>query len=253
MIGIKKGYVHVYTGNGKGKTTAALGQALRAGGSGLTTLIVMFMKDFSYGEIKCIELLSDWIRLEQYGNDAFVIRKKKPDDRDIAAARHALRQVREAMFYDPLPGKKLQCNICNHRCRIPDGEIGICGVRKNIQGRLFSLVYGKIISANIDPIEKKPLFHFLPGSKAFSIGTMGCNFHCKHCQNFDISQQPHEHKGQIIGKDHTPELIVATAKAAKCQTVAYTYNEPTVFYEFAYDTSKFARNAGMKNIFVSNG
>ena len=126
-------------------------------------------------------------------------------------------------------------------------------MRKNIRGRLYSLAYGKIISANIDPIEKKPLFNFLPGSRAFSIGTVGCNFHCQHCQNFDISQYPHEHKGQILGKDHTPEQIVAAVKVAKCEAIAYTYNEPTVFYEFAYDTSILARQAGMKNIFVSNG
>jgi pyruvate formate lyase activating enzyme len=161
--------------------------------------------------------------------------------------------MKEAMFYELLRGTKIQCNLCNHRCKIPDGEFGICGVRKNIGGRLFSLVYGKLISANIDPVEKKPLFNFLPGSKALSIGTVGCNFHCRHCQNFDISQYPREHKGQIIGEDHTPEQIVAAAKAAKCETIAYTYNEPTVFYEFAYHTSILARKAGMKNIFVSNG
>ena len=161
--------------------------------------------------------------------------------------------MKEGVFYKPLRGNRVQCNLCNHRCKILDGEFGICGVRKNIRGRLYSLVYGKIITAKIDPVEKKPLFNFLPGSKAFSIGTVGCNFHCQHCQNFDISQYPHEHKGQIIGEDYTPEQIVAAAKAAKCETIAYTYNEPTVFYEFAYDTSILARKAGMKNIFVSNG
>jgi pyruvate formate lyase activating enzyme len=161
--------------------------------------------------------------------------------------------MKEAMFYNVLRANKIQCNLCNHRCKIPNGEVGICGVRKNVQGRLYSLVYGKIISANIDPIEKKPLFNFLPGSKAFSIGTVGCNFHCRHCQNSDISQYPREHNGQIIGEDHTPEQIVAAAKAANCEVIAYTYNEPTVFYEFAYDTSILAHEAGIKNIFVSNG
>jgi pyruvate formate lyase activating enzyme len=125
-------------------------------------------------------------------------------------------------------------------------------VRENRGGTLYSLVYGKVIAEHIDPIEKKPLFHFLPGSKAFSIGTVGCNFHCKHCQNFDISQYPHEHAGEIIGQDRTPEQIVANAKVADCETIAYTYNEPTVFYEFAYETMVLAQRERIKNIFVSN-
>jgi pyruvate formate lyase activating enzyme len=104
-----------------------------------------------------------------------------------------------------------------------------------------------------DPIEKKPLFHFLPGSRAFSIGTVGCNFHCKHCQNFDISQYPQEHKGRIIGQDRTPEEIVGAARDAGCQTMAYTYTEPTIFYEFAYDAAFLARKEGIRNVFVSNG
>lgn len=162
-------------------------------------------------------------------------------------------KMKEAMFYEPLDGNRIQCNLCNHRCKIQDGERGICGVRQNLSGKLYSRVYGKIISANIDPIEKKPLYNFLPGSMSFSIGTVGCNFHCRHCQNFDISQYPHEHKGQIIGEDHTPGQIVASAEAAKCETIAYTYNEPTIFYEFAYDTAVLARRAGIANIFVSNG
>ena len=161
--------------------------------------------------------------------------------------------MKEAMFYEAMSDNTVRCNLCNHRCKIRDGKRGICGVRENRGGKLTSLVYGKVIAEHIDPIEKKPLFHFLPGSKAFSIGTVGCNFHCKFCQNFDISQYPHAHKGGIVGRDRTPSEIVAAAKAAACETIAYTYTEPTIFYEFALDASVLAREAGIKNIFVSNG
>ncbi len=161
--------------------------------------------------------------------------------------------MKEAMFYDPLAEGELRCNLCHHRCKIKEGKRGICGVRENRDGKFYSRVYGKIVAEHIDPIEKKPLFHFLPGSRAFSIGTVGCNFHCKHCQNFDISQYPHEHRGEIIGQDRTPEEIVMAAKASGCETIAYTYNEPTIFYEFAYDTALLAQKEGIKNVFVSNG
>ncbi len=161
--------------------------------------------------------------------------------------------MKEAMFYVSLPEGAVRCNLCNHRCKIKEGKRGICAVRENRDGKLYSLVYGKIIAEHIDPIEKKPLFNFLPGSKAFSIGTVGCNFHCKHCQNFDISQYPQEHRGEIIGQDRAPEEIVAAAKAAGCETIAYTYTEPTIFYEFAYDTAVLAQKKGIKNVFVSNG
>jgi len=161
--------------------------------------------------------------------------------------------MKEAMFYENKKKKGLRCNLCYHRCKIKERKRGICGVRENRGGRLYSLVYGKIIAEHIDPIEKKPLFNFLPGSRAFSIGTVGCNFHCKHCQNSDISQYPHEHGGEIIGQDRTPDQIVTAAKAAGCETIAYTYTEPTIFYEFAYDTAVLARKEEIKNVFVSNG
>ncbi|MDY6954809.1 MAG: AmmeMemoRadiSam system radical SAM enzyme, partial [Thermodesulfobacteriota bacterium] len=161
--------------------------------------------------------------------------------------------MKEAMFYMSLPENGVRCNLCNHRCKIKEGKRGICAVRENREGRLYSLVYGKVIAEHIDPIEKKPLFHFWPGSRAFSIGTVGCNFHCKHCQNSDISQYPQKHKGRIIGQDRTPEEIVAAAKAAGCKSIAYTYNEPTVFYEFAFDTALLAEKGGIRNVFVSNG
>ncbi len=161
--------------------------------------------------------------------------------------------MKEALLYESLDRNRVRCNLCNHRCKIHDGKRGICGVRENQDGTLYSLVYGKTIAEHIDPIEKKPLFNFLPGSRAFSIGTVGCNFRCKHCQNFDISQYPHEHKGEIIGQDRTPEQIVAAAKAAGCETIAYTYTEPTIFFEFAHDTAMLAQEEGIKNVFVSNG
>ena len=161
--------------------------------------------------------------------------------------------MKEAMFYEAMSDKRVRCNLCNHRCKIHEGKRGICGVRENRGGTLYSLVYGKIIAEHIDPIEKKPLFHFLPGSKAFSIGTVGCNFRCKFCQNFDISQYPREHEGEIVGQDRTPAQVVASAKAARCETIAYTYTEPTIFYEFALDTAVLAREEGIKNVFVSNG
>jgi len=161
--------------------------------------------------------------------------------------------MKEALLYESLDANRVRCNLCNHRCKIQEGKRGICSVRENQDGKLYSFVYGKIIAEYIDPIEKKPLFNFLPGSRAFSIGTVGCNFRCKHCQNFDISQYPHEHKGEIIGQDRTPEQIVAAAKAAGCETIAYTYTEPTIFFEFAHDTAMLAQEEGIKNVFVSNG
>ncbi|MFO7738600.1 MAG: AmmeMemoRadiSam system radical SAM enzyme [Desulfatiglandaceae bacterium] len=159
----------------------------------------------------------------------------------------------EAMFYESFNENEIRCNLCHHRCKIKEGKTGICGVRENRNGSLYSLVYGKVIAEHIDPIEKKPFFHFLPGSRAFSIGTVGCNFRCKHCQNFEISQYPHDHKGSIIGRERTPKQIVASAQAAGCETIAYTYTEPTIFYEFAYDTAVLAQKEGIKNVFVSNG
>jgi len=161
--------------------------------------------------------------------------------------------MKEAMCYELLPENGIRCGLCNHGCKIRDGKRGICGVRENRGGKLYSLVYGKIIAEHVDPIEKKPLFNFLPGSKAFSIGTVGCNFHCKHCQNFDISQYPKTPVGEVVGHARTPEQIVAAAKETDCKTIAYTYTEPTVFFEFAYDTAILAKKEGLKNIFVSNG
>lgn len=160
--------------------------------------------------------------------------------------------MKEALFYEKLDEKKTGCFLCMHHCRINDGKRGICGVRENRGGKLYSLVYGKVIAMNIDPIEKKPLFHFMPGSKSFSIATAGCNFKCLHCQNYDISQYPSGH-GKIPGEDVSPEQIVETVEKAGCDSISYTYTEPTVFLEFALDCARLAKEKNIKNVFVSNG
>ncbi len=161
--------------------------------------------------------------------------------------------MKEAMFQDRQEGSKVRCGLCAHRCLILDGKRGLCGVRENRGGVLYSLVYDKIIAQNIDPIEKKPFFHFQPGSRSFSIATAGCNFRCKHCQNADISQLPRDRGGAIVGESITPKEIVAAAKSTGCASIAYTYTEPTIFFELAYDTAKLAAEAGLKNVFVTNG
>lgn len=162
---------------------------------------------------------------------------------------------KEAILYAKLKdppagevGNKVKCGVCNHQCVINDGNKGICGVRKNEKGKLYTLVYGKAIAENIDPIEKKPLYHFLPGTKTLSIATVGCNFRCLHCQNADISQVDF-----ISGKDLPPEKIVEDAIKTNCPSIAYTYTEPTIFVEYALDTMRLARKKNLKNIWVSNG
>ena len=160
--------------------------------------------------------------------------------------------MKEAILYDKLAGEEVQCALCHHRCRIPEGQRGICGVRENQGGALYTLVYRQLISRNVDPIEKKPLFHFAPGSRSFSIAAVGCNFHCDFCQNYEISQMPRDRK-QIWGEDVSPEEIVALAKKAGCRTIAYTYTEPTIYFEYALDIARLASAEGLKNLFVTNG
>jgi pyruvate formate lyase activating enzyme len=161
--------------------------------------------------------------------------------------------MKEAYLWEPLTEGQVRCRLCNHRCRIKEGKRGLCRVRKNEGGRLKSLVYGKVIARNVDPIEKKPLFHVLPGSLAFSIATVGCNFRCRFCQNAGISQLPGDRNGLITGHEVSAEAAVADAQRAGCATIAYTYTEPTVFFEFAADTAALARRRGIRNIFVTNG
>ncbi len=161
--------------------------------------------------------------------------------------------MREASIYDRLEGADVRCRLCAHQCLIHNGQRGICAVRENREGTLYSLVYGRIISDNVDPIEKKPVFHMKPGSTSLSIATVGCNFRCKHCQNYEISQYPRERKFEVPGNDMTPEDIVRLAEERGCESIAYTYTEPTIFFEFAYDCARLAREKGIRNVFVSNG
>lgn len=152
-----------------------------------------------------------------------------------------------------LSGQKIQCQACNHFCVIAPGKRGLCGVRENQNGQLKLLVYGKPIALNLDPIEKKPLYHFLPGTDVFSLGTVGCNFRCDFCQNWDISQGPRLEGTIPYSKEFSPQAIVDYCFNNHIPSIAYTYNEPTVFFEYAFDTAQCAREKGIKNIFVSNG
>jgi pyruvate formate lyase activating enzyme len=158
-----------------------------------------------------------------------------------------------AILAHPLADNWVRCDLCAHRCRIPPGKAGICAVRVNQDGELYTLVYGKAISAHVDPMEKKPLYHFFPGSMIFSIATVGCNFHCGFCQNWDISQMSKGPRGQIAGQSFPPDQVVAAARRAGCRSIAYTYSEPTIFFEYAYDVALLAHKAGLKNVFVTNG
>lgn len=165
--------------------------------------------------------------------------------------------MKESILYKKLENKKVQCQTCNHCCLLSPNQIGICGVRKNIEGRLFVLNYGRIIAAHLDPIEKKPLYHFLPKTFSYSIACAGCNFRCSWCQNFDISQiskeQGFEMIADQIGEPATPENIIKEALKNGAQSISYTYTEPTIFLEFALETMKLAHQKGLKNVWVSNG
>lgn len=160
--------------------------------------------------------------------------------------------MKEAAFWKAGQEDVVHCRLCRQACSIPRGSRGLCGVRENRGGTLYSLVYGKPITATADPIEKKPLFHFLPGTQSYSLATVGCNFRCKHCQNADISQAARR-GAAIPGRDVSPEDIVGGALASECKSIAYTYTEPTIFYEYASDIGVLARKRGLKNVFVSNG
>jgi len=161
--------------------------------------------------------------------------------------------MKQAMFQEARDAKKVQCGLCSHRCIIVPGKRGICSVRENRDGILYTLVYDKVIARHIDPIEKKPLFHFLPGSLSYSIATPGCNFRCQHCQNADISQLPRDHGDIILGEAVSPSAIVDAALKNGCASLSFTYTEPTIYFELAYDTARLAARAGLKNVFVSNG
>ncbi|HNS05769.1 MAG TPA: AmmeMemoRadiSam system radical SAM enzyme [Candidatus Saccharicenans sp.] len=160
----------------------------------------------------------------------------------------------EAMLYDRLEGQRIQCRLCAHRCLLNAGQFGICGVRQNVEGTLYTYVYEEVIAAHIDPIEKKPLFHFLPGSLALSIATVGCNFQCPFCQNWEISQMRMSSGGEGLRSSYLSVAeVVRQAKLNRCASISYTYTEPTIFFEYAYDVARLARGEGIKNNFVTNG
>lgn len=185
-------------------------------------------------------------------------------------------EPREALYYERLADGRVRCTLCPHLCHIADGYRGACGVRLHHRGRLVSLVYDRVVARHVDPIEKKPLYHFLPGSTAYSIATVGCALSCAYCQNWEISQWPKDHLPRhaewppldpggrscpqlealergIPGEPVTPHQIVEAARLSGARSIAYTYTEPTVFFELAYDTAVLARRAGLKNVLVTSG
>lgn len=160
--------------------------------------------------------------------------------------------MKQARFWTRHQGAAVQCRLCPHGCIIKEGQSGICAVRRNEGGTLYSLVWGKTIAANVDPIEKKPLFHFLPGSRSYSIATVGCNLQCEFCQNSDISQYPRE-QGRITGRDFLPEDVAKEAQTHHCASISYTYTEPTIYLEYVLDTAAIAKARGIANVLVTNG
>ncbi|WP_298631385.1 AmmeMemoRadiSam system radical SAM enzyme [uncultured Thermus sp.] len=167
--------------------------------------------------------------------------------------------LREADLKRPLPKGYVQCRACAHYCAIAPGQAGKCGVRRNFGGRLYLVTYGKAAALHLDPVEKKPLYHFHPGEGILSLGTVGCNLFCAFCQNWQISQfrefqvTPEGHLDRPIGEDWPPEAIVQEAEALGVRLLAYTYNEPAVWMEYAHDTARLAKERGMKNVFVTSG
>lgn len=163
--------------------------------------------------------------------------------------------MREAMLYEKLESSEVRCFLCSHHCLIKDRKFGICGVRQNKDGVLYTHAYGRVIAAHVDPIEKKPLYHFLPGSTSLSIATIGCNFRCGFCQNWQISQASFRdwQSETAAGREMSPDDICQAAMDNGCRSISYTYTEPTVFFEYALDTAVKARAQGLKNIFVTNG
>ncbi|HPS31932.1 MAG TPA: AmmeMemoRadiSam system radical SAM enzyme [Anaerolineaceae bacterium] len=158
----------------------------------------------------------------------------------------------EALLYEKLPENKVRCQLCAHNCLIAEGKRGICKVRENRAGVLYSLTYGRLIAAHVDPIEKKPLFHFYPGSRSFSVASPGCNFDCQWCQNWEISQG--DSAAAAARCPYTPAKdVVSSALHGGCRSISYTYTEPTVFFEYSQDVGRLAREAGLKNVYVSNG
>lgn len=161
--------------------------------------------------------------------------------------------IKEASLFRQEKNQKTTCLLCHHRCMIAPGKFGICGVRQNRDGKLQTLVYGELIAVHVDPVEKKPLFHFLPGTMSLSLATIGCNFRCPFCQNWQISQQTKRERENFAGDFLPPESAVKAALDSGCLSLSFTYTEPTVFFEYAYDTARLASKSGLRNIFVTNG
>lgn len=159
----------------------------------------------------------------------------------------------EARLYEVMTDQKVHCFLCSHHCKISDSKFGFCGVRQNRGGKLYAHTYGEAIAANTDPIEKKPLYHFLPGTRSFSVATTGCNFRCGFCQNWQISQVSHREGPVPGGRKLLPQDIVWMAEEEHCRSIAYTYTEPTIFFEYAYDTARKAKERNLFNVFVTNG
>lgn len=161
--------------------------------------------------------------------------------------------MKEALLWEKGEKGAVDCCLCEFRCHILEGKRGICCVRENREGTLYSLVYERAIATAVDPIEKKPFFHFLPGSNSLSIATVGCNFRCLHCQNYGISQLPRDHGSRIEGEELSCRSVVELAERSRCPSISYTYTEPTVYIEYAHDTATIAKGRGLKNNFVTNG
>jgi pyruvate formate lyase activating enzyme len=161
-------------------------------------------------------------------------------------------QLKEAMLYEKQSDGSVLCRLCPHRCLVENGKRGSCAVRENRAGTMYTLAYNHLTGRNVDSVEKKPLFHFYPGSTAYSISAFGCNFRCQYCTNWAISQVPGA-RLPSLGEEVTPEQVVSAAVAARCHSIAYTYVEPTIFFEYVYDTSRLAQAAGLANIYKTNG
>ncbi|MCZ7392779.1 MAG: AmmeMemoRadiSam system radical SAM enzyme [Candidatus Methanoperedens sp.] len=157
--------------------------------------------------------------------------------------------IKEGVLFDQLQDNKVKCHVCSHRCTIAEGKVGICRTRKNIDGKIHTLIYNTVSSEAVDPIEKKPLYHFLPGTKSYSLGTIGCNFRCEHCQNWNISQE-YAYTGTT---EITPEEAIKNALDNRCKSISWTYNEPAIWHEYTYDSAVLAKKAGLKTVYVTNG
>ncbi len=173
-----------------------------------------------------------------------------PETSRAQIVKKGLIKTKLSLYFSSVEAGEIQCELCPNRCRVPKGKRGLCRVRENRDGKYYSLVYGNPCAVHLDPIEKKPFFHVLPATGSFSIATVGCNFQCKFCQNWEISQASPE---EVYNIDLPPESVVKKAKEMKAHSIAYTYVEPTIFYEYMWDTAQLARKAGLLNVCHSNG